>query len=144
MGQGARGPRQFLSHTRLFWKGVRMGQKKTTDRRLGKFTKDSLVALSESFELFLRAGGHITYTEWNDIPPEARGALVAAGDRLAVEKAVQYGVASLSPDSAAELLAPYDGGAMKVSLALERANREIIARLKKHAIEKAPKKGRLL
>ena len=70
---------------------------------------------------FLEAGGILTLADWAELTIAERAAFVAAGRKVAAKRAAESGLASISPKSAAAVLAPYDGGQMSVQLSLEEA-----------------------
>jgi hypothetical protein len=73
---------------------------------------------------FLLAGGHVSWSEWHEMGAEEQAALVLAGDHLRRETSAMAGNAARSGDSAAEIIAPVDGGAELEAAALVRLMRE--------------------
>jgi hypothetical protein len=81
---------------------------------------DAILAMSIQAELFIRAGGRLTWAEWKALDAEWRAAFADAGDRVADSRAVSAGWASQGPDQAAQVAEPHDGGALRLRLALSR------------------------
>lgn len=81
-------------------------------------------ALVEHFSAFLKVG-RISFSEWDRLGRREKLAMAIAADRLRIENAVLAGIASHGPDAAAELASQYDGGDMKVKIALRRVNEAI-------------------
>ena len=91
---------------------------------------DGLGAVTtECAEAFLRAGGSIALAEWASLNDMSRAALVDAGNRIATERAVMCGLASLGPDQAAKVMQSADGGATRIRLALERVVAKALDRI---------------
>ena len=91
------------------------------DNNGSDFDDSVLLVLQESAEAFLRAGGHLTLSEWEGLGAASRGAFVVGGNRIARERAVLSGLASSSQAMAAQILAANDGGEMQIQQALAQA-----------------------
>jgi hypothetical protein len=77
--------------------------------------------LGNAVEAFLRAGGVLSWNDWERMSAETRAAFVAAGDRLRSEKAGLAGLAAQSPQAAAGILSASDGGDLSARLAISAA-----------------------
>lgn len=70
---------------------------------------------------FIEAGGILTLDDWAMLTVAERAAFVAAGRGIAAKRAAEAGIATGGPSAAAAVLAPHDGGAATIQLALETA-----------------------
>jgi hypothetical protein len=66
--------------------------------------------LAAEADRFVRAGGFVTLDDWRGLTADERAALVAARERVEVERAVRIGIAASGPRAAASVLSQIDGG----------------------------------
>lgn len=87
----------------------------------GEIGDETRAVLSESAEAFLRAGGVLSFSDWEAFSQETRAAFVDANERVWAERAFMIGVASQGVDGAATIIEKVDGGDTRIRLALDRA-----------------------
>lgn len=103
---------------------------------LVQFSEDAqLVTLSMEAEAFLWAGGAITsFEDWTRLKPVERAAFVDAGKRVAAQKAIWTGLASLGPAAAAEIAEQFgDDGDMKCRIAVAQLCEIVAAKVRQEA-----------
>lgn len=84
----------------------------TLFRGPGPLSETELELVTADVEGFLRAGGAFTWTEWRLFNVQERNCAIAAGNKIALERALLLAAANQGPDAAAQLAAPLDGGQM--------------------------------
>lgn len=89
--------------------------------RLRQHNEQDMVELVTEARLFLMAGGKVTLTEWRQLDAQERGALSAAGYRLAVELLVKAGRAAHGPLEACREEGDLDGGKSYCDALVEEA-----------------------
>lgn len=96
-----------------------------------------LVCLSMEVEAFLWAGGNPgSFADWLLRTPDDRAAFVDAGKRVAAQKAIWTGLASLGPLAAAEIAEQFgDNGDMKCRVAVSQLCEIVAGELKRQAKE---------
>jgi hypothetical protein len=94
-----------------------MGEEK---RSLEPMSDEALVAMKEEAYDFLRAGGSLSWREWESLEDGAKAAFLSAGEKLNIERAVIVGSASQGPLQAALILSHVDGGDLLCQVALDQ------------------------
>lgn len=87
-------------------------------------TEEVAVLLVAVAERFLRAGGVVTPRTWLGLSQPERGALAAAGDRLAADRAGLVGLAAGSGRERLALYGALDGGRAAAELELAEIHRQ--------------------
>lgn len=100
---------------------------------------EQLEILLTQADAFLRAGGHVSLSEWLELTAIERSAMMVAGDRLAFQNAALTGQASQGPDGLAETIAPIDNGETREAIALTRAAEAAALKLENEPIGVARK-----
>lgn len=90
-------------------------------RAPGEVPEDVAALLVAVAERFLRAGGSLSLPDWGRLSVPERAAFVAAGDRVAADRAGVVGVAAQGLRGALAVHGVLDGGRMRVEAEDEAA-----------------------
>lgn len=85
-----------------------------------RITDDLRAQLVAEAQNRLVAGVTMSPSEWEGLSAAEQAAYLVAGERIAAALAAKSGIAGLGIESAAEIMAPADGGALKGAIASER------------------------
>ena len=85
--------------------------------------------LIQAAAIFMRGGGSLSFSEWCDLMPVEKQAFADAGDAVWSMRAAAIGTASQSPEGAAKVMSPADGGQAANKLELNKAAERVINKL---------------
>jgi len=80
-----------------------------------EFDADAVEILIAHAEAFIRAGGHLSLSDWEGLSEDSKGAFVAAGNAVERDRAFMLSTAFQSRNHALHIAAENDGGAELVS-----------------------------
>ncbi len=93
----------------------------------GELDDEGLGLLLDAAVDFRRGGGGLRLLDWCELDAEERAALIEAADELRGEVASLMGWAAQSPLQAAQVAAPWDGGAAVVDVVFAEMRQRLTA-----------------
>ena len=92
--------------------------------------KTAMEMLLQAAERFLRGGGTYDLTDWKDMLPCERGALVTAREKIEAERAALAGLAAQDLQGAVAVFSKADGGKMKEGAILDHGLAKLVLRMR--------------